>query len=114
MAAIRVLVVEDSLTVRRRLCEVLAADPALEVVGEAEDGKRAMTDDNRTRSAPVSRIAYLYWFLKVTLTVPLHVFFRPHVSGVGRVPSSGPAILACNHTSWLDIIIFSALVRMPD
>lgn len=42
MAPIRILVVEDSLTVRRRLCDVLAADPALEVVGEAEDGKRAI------------------------------------------------------------------------
>jgi two-component system chemotaxis response regulator CheB len=42
MPKIRVLVVEDSLTVRRQLCEVLASDPALEVVGEAEDGKTAI------------------------------------------------------------------------
>jgi two-component system chemotaxis response regulator CheB len=42
MTTIRVLVVEDSLTVRRRLCDVLATDPALEVVGEAEDGKQAI------------------------------------------------------------------------
>lgn len=41
MAKTRVLVVEDSRTVRARLCEVLAADPGLEVVGEAEDGRRA-------------------------------------------------------------------------
>lgn len=41
-STIRVLVVEDSLTVRRRLCEVLATDPSLEVVGEASDGKRAI------------------------------------------------------------------------
>ena len=40
--AIRVLVVEDSVTVRRRLCEVLATDPSFEVVGEAADGKRAI------------------------------------------------------------------------
>jgi two-component system, chemotaxis family, protein-glutamate methylesterase/glutaminase len=39
---IRVLVVEDSLTVRRRLCEVLAAAPDFDVVGEAADGKRAI------------------------------------------------------------------------
>ncbi|HEV8313114.1 MAG TPA: response regulator, partial [Burkholderiaceae bacterium] len=39
---IRVLVVEDSLTVRRRLCEVLGADAQLQVVGEAEDGKQAI------------------------------------------------------------------------
>jgi len=37
-----VLVVEDSLTVRRRIVEVLAADPEVEVVGEAEDGKRGI------------------------------------------------------------------------
>lgn len=36
------LVVEDSLTVRTRLCEVLAADPGIEVVGEAADGKLAI------------------------------------------------------------------------
>jgi two-component system, chemotaxis family, protein-glutamate methylesterase/glutaminase len=42
MKKLRVLVVEDSLTIRRRLCEILTADPALEVIGEAEDGKRAI------------------------------------------------------------------------
>jgi two-component system chemotaxis response regulator CheB len=39
---IRVLVVEDSSTVRERLLEVLAGDPELVVVGEAHDGKRAI------------------------------------------------------------------------
>jgi two-component system, chemotaxis family, protein-glutamate methylesterase/glutaminase len=39
---LKVLVAEDSLTIRRRLCEILAADPDLEVVGEAENGKRAI------------------------------------------------------------------------
>ena len=39
---LRVLVVEDSLTVRRRLCDVLSAEAGIEVVGEAEDGRRAI------------------------------------------------------------------------
>jgi two-component system, chemotaxis family, protein-glutamate methylesterase/glutaminase len=39
---LRILVAEDSLTVRRRFCEILATDPELEVIGEAEDGKRAI------------------------------------------------------------------------
>jgi two-component system chemotaxis response regulator CheB len=39
---LRILVVEDSLTVRRYLCDVLAADRDLEVIGEAGDGKRAI------------------------------------------------------------------------
>ena len=42
MKKTRVLVVEDSLTVRKRLVEVLAADPECEVVAEAEDGKTAI------------------------------------------------------------------------
>ena len=42
MPKTRVLVVEDSLTVRRRLVEILAGDPDIELVGEAEDGKQAI------------------------------------------------------------------------
>jgi two-component system chemotaxis response regulator CheB len=37
-----VLVVDDSLTVRKHLVDVLNADPDLEVAGEAEDGKQAI------------------------------------------------------------------------
>lgn len=36
---IRVLVVEDSATVREHLCEILRSDPELEVVGTANDGR---------------------------------------------------------------------------
>jgi two-component system, chemotaxis family, protein-glutamate methylesterase/glutaminase len=39
---IRVLVVEDSLTVRKRLVSILEGDPDVKVVAEAEDGKRAI------------------------------------------------------------------------
>jgi two-component system chemotaxis response regulator CheB len=42
MKTIRVLVVDDSVTVRKRLVEVLGADPELEVVAEADDGKTAI------------------------------------------------------------------------
>jgi two-component system, chemotaxis family, protein-glutamate methylesterase/glutaminase len=38
----RVLVVEDSATVRERLLDVLRADPDIEVVGAAADGKQAI------------------------------------------------------------------------
>ena len=39
---LRVLIAEDSLTVRKRLLEILSADPDVEVVGEAEDGGQAI------------------------------------------------------------------------
>lgn len=42
MTRIRVVVAEDSLTVRKHLVQVLAADPDLAVVGESEDGKSAI------------------------------------------------------------------------
>lgn len=42
MSRTRVLVVDDSLTVRAHLREVLEADPTFEVVGEAADGRRAI------------------------------------------------------------------------
>ena len=42
MPRVRVVVAEDSLTVRRYLCDVLARDPGIEVVGEAADGKGAI------------------------------------------------------------------------
>src|SRR5580693_4524589 len=42
MPKIRVLVVDDSATARNHLVEILRSDPELEVVGEAEDGKRAI------------------------------------------------------------------------
>jgi two-component system chemotaxis response regulator CheB len=42
MPKTRILVVEDSATVRGRLVEIVRSDPTLELVGEAGDGKRAI------------------------------------------------------------------------
>ena len=42
MPPIRVLVVDDSVVVRKVLCEALASDPALEVAGTAADGASAL------------------------------------------------------------------------
>lgn len=42
MKNLRVLVVEDSLTVRKRLVEILASEPDISVVGEAADGRQAI------------------------------------------------------------------------
>ena len=42
MTRIRVLVVDDSLTIRKRIVEILAGHADFEVVGEASDGRAAM------------------------------------------------------------------------
>lgn len=54
MAKIRVLVVEDSPTVRERILETLGADAELEVVGAAEDGKSAIELCRRLRPDAVT------------------------------------------------------------
>jgi two-component system chemotaxis response regulator CheB len=46
---LRVLVAEDSPTARRLLVEILRADPAFEVVGEAKDGLEALEMTRRLR-----------------------------------------------------------------
>lgn len=46
---LRVLVAEDSPTARRLLVEILRADPAFEVVGEAKDGQEAVEATRRLR-----------------------------------------------------------------
>jgi 1-acyl-sn-glycerol-3-phosphate acyltransferase len=54
---------------------------------------------------------YLYWVMKVVLTPLLTVAFRPKVVGIGNVPRTGPALLACNHTSYLDWLFLPLVVR---
>lgn len=49
MTEIRVLVVEDSPTVRARLVEVISRDPQFVVVGEAADGRAAIEQCQRLR-----------------------------------------------------------------
>lgn len=60
---------------------------------------------------PGPRSGYLYWITKVLLTPVLSIAFRPAVDGVRRVPTTGPAILACNHVSYLDWLFLPLVVR---
>ena len=59
----------------------------------------------------VRRSGYLYWVTKIVLTPVLAVLFRPRVEGVHHVPRRGPAILACNHVSFLDWMFLPLVVR---
>jgi two-component system chemotaxis response regulator CheB len=54
MPRIRVLIAEDSLTVRKRLVEVVESDPELELAGEVGDGKSAIELCQRLRPDVVS------------------------------------------------------------
>jgi 1-acyl-sn-glycerol-3-phosphate acyltransferase len=54
---------------------------------------------------------YLYWVTKVVLTPPMALAFRPRIEGLHHVPHDGPALLACNHTSYLDWLLLPLVVR---
>ena len=60
---------------------------------------------------PVLRSGYLYWVFKVILTPIMTVAFRPRIEGIRQVPRTGPALLACNHTSYLDWLLLPLVVR---
>lgn len=59
----------------------------------------------------VSESGYLYWVMKVVLTPILVLAFRPKVRGLRQVPRQGPALLACNHTSYLDWLFLPLIVK---
>jgi two-component system, chemotaxis family, protein-glutamate methylesterase/glutaminase len=49
MSMLRVVVADDSLTVRKRIVEILHSDPGIKVVGEAADGREAVELCQRLR-----------------------------------------------------------------
>jgi len=51
-----------------------------------------------------------YWLVKAVLTPILRLFFRPTVKGAEHLPASGAAILAGNHTTFLDNLIIPLVV----
>lgn len=53
-----------------------------------------------------------YWLLKILLTPWLYLLWRMQVDGRANVPRRGPAILACNHVSFLEnLLVPSVLLR---
>jgi 1-acyl-sn-glycerol-3-phosphate acyltransferase len=71
----------------------------------------APTTTPAATEAPIVRSGYLYWVMKVVLTPVLTVAFRPRVEGLANVPKRGPALLACNHTSYLDWLLLPLVIR---
>ena len=65
----------------------------------------------RARRKGESRL--LYAFARALLTPPLLLWFRVRVEGAHNVPDSGPAIIAPNHKSFIDVFFLGLSVRRP-
>lgn len=55
----------------------------------------------------------LYSFGKVTVAPMMRALWRPKVSGLENVPSTGPVILASNHLSVVDSFVIPIVTRRP-
>ena len=51
-----------------------------------------------------------YWLVKAVLAPLLRLFFRPYVTGAENLPEQGAAILAGNHTTFLDNFMIPLVV----
>jgi 1-acyl-sn-glycerol-3-phosphate acyltransferase len=56
-------------------------------------------------------VTVFYWWLKNGLLGPLFsTVFRPHIEGVDNIPREGPAIIVCNHLSFVDSVFLPLAV----
>ncbi len=55
---------------------------------------------------PEFLLRFLSWLL-------IHVIYRLRVEGIDRIPERGPALLICNHVSFVDPIVISAACPRP-
>ena len=55
----------------------------------------------------------LYSLLRVILSIVLRTIYRIKVTGKGNIPESGPALLVCNHISYVDGLILGLSIKRP-
>ena len=49
---------------------------------------------------------FLAWIL-------INIFYRVHTTGLENIPERGPAIVVCNHVSFMDPILLGGSIRRP-
>ncbi len=53
------------------------------------------------------------FLMRFIVWVVIHTIYRIRKEGLERVPERGPAILACNHVSFVDALVIAGCVRRP-
>jgi hypothetical protein len=56
--------------------------------------------------APEFILRFCTWIL-------VHAFYRIRVEGAANIPTEGPALLSCNHVSYIDALVIGGCVRRP-
>ena len=55
---------------------------------------------------PEFLMRFIVWIL-------IHIMYRIDQEGLDRIPDEGPAVLVCNHVSFMDALVISGCVRRP-
>jgi hypothetical protein len=53
------------------------------------------------------------FLLRLIMWVLVHTIYRVDEEGLGNVPLVGPAVVVCNHVSYLDALVIGAKLRRP-
>jgi 1-acyl-sn-glycerol-3-phosphate acyltransferase len=53
------------------------------------------------------------FLLRLSAWLLVHVMYRVRARGLANIPDTGPAVLVCNHVSFVDALIIGGLVRRP-
>lgn len=99
MMAIRVLVVDDSLTVRKELINSIEADPMFRIVGEARDGREAVTLCEELRPDVVTMDMALPGLSGLDATIEIMAHFPTPILIVSGSMNRGDVLRTCDALS---------------
>lgn len=97
MASIRVLIVDDSVVIRKVLCEALRVDGSIDVAGTAADGRIALAKiqqlnpDLVTLDVEMPVISGLETLTEIRSTFGGNIFVRSRKAGCGSTTASNNA-----------------------
>lgn len=53
------------------------------------------------------------FFMRLLVWLLVHTVYRVEKSGLDKIPDEGPAVLICNHVSFVDALVLAGCVRRP-
>ncbi|MDJ0778696.1 MAG: MFS transporter [Gammaproteobacteria bacterium] len=53
------------------------------------------------------------FIMRLLVWLLVHTLYRVKKSALGRIPETGPAVLVCNHVSFIDALVLAGCVRRP-
>ncbi len=53
------------------------------------------------------------FIMRLLVWLLVHTMYRVKKSALGRIPETGPAVLVCNHVSFVDALVLAGCVRRP-